>query len=90
MDTLKEILQKILDNATKKTDEELNSELSSLIRLTDSELKDILSIGITKPDLVKVIKEVKDATKSNHAKAIAINNLNGGMVALVSIVNKFL
>lgn len=90
MDDLNDILQNIVDKAEQQTEEELNKELSSLIRLTDNELKELLLIGINKTDLVQVIKEVKDATKNNHAKAIAINNINGGIEAVVGIVGKFL
>lgn len=90
MEDLDQLLQNIVNDAAEKTNQELESELSSLTRLTDPELKSILSTGITKKDLAQVIKECKSATKSNEDKVQALQNINGGVKAVVSIVGKFL
>jgi hypothetical protein len=46
--------------------------------------------GISKENLTLVLKEVKDDTKSNFAKATAILNINKGVDLLVGIAEKLI
>lgn len=82
---------KIAKEAANETDAQFSSKISGLTRLNDDELQSIImDTGISKQDLTAVLKEVKDATKSNLAKANAIKNISLGVDALVGIASKFL
>lgn len=82
---------KIAEEAAATTKSEFKSEISSLTRLSDADVTRIISeTGISKEELAGVLKEVKDPTKSNMAKAQAIGKINKGVAALVSIVKKLL
>jgi hypothetical protein len=59
--------------------------------LNDAETEKIISnSGISKQDLAKVLQEVKNALSSNEAKAQAIQNIDKGVSAMVSIVKKLI
>jgi len=82
---------KLVDAAAQITDDEFKNQFTNLTRLTDSETEKLINdTGISKEDLAKVLKEVKDATASNEQKAAAIQNINNGVSALVAIAKKFL
>lgn len=73
------------------TDENFKNQISSLTRLNDDEIESLIhETGISKENLVSVLIEVKDATKSNIAKANAINNINKGVDLLVGIASKLI
>lgn len=77
--------------ATESTNEQFKSEISSLTRLNDNEVeKIIMQTGISKLDLAAVLKEVKDATKSNSDKAKAIKNISKGMDVIVGFLAKLI
>ena len=81
----------IANEAGQATDAHFQNTISSLTRLNDSEISHLIhDTGISKQDLTAVLKEVKDATKSNNAKANAISNINKGVDLLVSIAEKLL
>ncbi|MFV2014963.1 MAG: hypothetical protein ACC656_06025 [Candidatus Heimdallarchaeota archaeon] len=90
MPTLDEILQDIVNTAAEQTEQKLGNQISSLTRMTENEIQELLSIGITKKDLARVIKECKDATKSNQNKNEAISKINGGINAIIQLVSKFI
>lgn len=74
-----------------ETDEYFKNKISSLTRLNDDEIEFLITeTGISKEDLATVLKEVKDATKSNEAKASAISNINKGVNLLVGIALKLI
>jgi hypothetical protein len=80
---------KIAEEAVNATDEKFKNQISSLTRFNDDEIEDlIMSSGISKVDLVAVLKEVKDTNKSNEQKAKAIKNITGGVNLLVGIALK--
>ncbi|TBX66139.1 hypothetical protein EZL74_11160 [Flavobacterium silvisoli] len=82
---------KIAENAANSTDEHFSNQISGLTRLNDNEIqKLIFDTGISKQDLVTILKEVQDATKSNEAKARAINNIDKGIQTLVAIASKLI
>jgi energy-coupling factor transporter ATP-binding protein EcfA2 len=82
---------KIANDAATATDAHFSSLISSLTRLNDDEIENvILETGISKQELASILKEVNDATKSNEAKATAINNIGKGMQTLVAIASKLI
>jgi len=87
---MSDLLRDLINEAAAQTDNELQSSISSLTRLNDAEIQEIMAEGISKQDLVKIIKEIKDATKSNRQKATTFNNINGGVEALIGIASKIL
>ena len=81
---------KLAEEAARETDEKFADKFSSLTRLNDEELEKIIEeTGISKKNLDKVLKEVKNATASNEAKAKAIQNVDKGVAVLVSIAKRF-
>jgi ribosome-binding protein aMBF1 (putative translation factor) len=83
--------ERLAKEAAQMADEEFKMEFSSLTRLNDSEIEKIIDeSGISKQDLAQVLKEVKNATASNEAKATAIKNINNGVEALIGIAKKLL
>ena len=81
----------ITNQAANAADAHFASQISSLTRLNDSDIeKLIFETGISKQDLASVLKEVKDATKSNEAKASAIRNIGKGLDVLVAIAGKMI
>lgn len=81
----------IAKKAGETTDEQFKNQISSLTRLNDSEIESLINdTGISKKDLANVIKEIKDATKSNTAKAQAIQKISKGVDALISIVGRLI
>ena len=82
---------KIIDDAARETDAQFESKISSLTRLNDAEIESIImETGISKQDLSSVLKEVKDTTKSNLAKANAIKNISKGVDVVIGIASKFI
>lgn len=83
--------EKLAKEAAGMADEQFTNEFAGLTRLNDAEIEKIINeTGISKQDLAKVLKEVKDATASNESKANAIKNINNGVSALVGIAKKLL
>jgi len=81
----------IAQQAGQATDEQFKNQISSLTRLNDDEIESLIhETGISKENLVSVLKEVKDTTKSNLVKANAINNINKGVGLLVGIASKLI
>ena len=69
----------------------LANQISSLTTLKDTEIAAIIEkSGIKREDFAAVLKEVKDATKSNAAKANAVAKINKGVASLVEIATKLL
>jgi hypothetical protein len=80
-----------IHEATKATNDHFASKISSLTHLNDVEIvKLIADTGISKQDLGQVLKEVKDSTKNNEQKAIAIRNIDCSIDLLVAIADKFI
>jgi hypothetical protein len=81
----------IANQAASNTDAHFANQISSLTRLNDAEIQHLIfETRISKQDLASVLKEIKDATKSNEAKVDSIKNISGGIEALVSIAGKFI
>jgi len=82
---------KLAKEAAQMADEHFESEFSSLTSLNDAETEKIINdSGISKQDLAQLLREVKNASSSNEAKAKAIQNIDKGVSALVSIVKKLI
>ena len=83
--------EKLAKEAAEMADEDFKAEFSRLTRLNDSEIEKIIDdTGISKEDLAEVLKELKDATASNEAKAKAIQNINNGVSALIGIAKRLI
>ena len=81
----------IAKEAGQSTDEQFISKISSLTRLNDDEIESLIKdTGISKKDLAAVLKEVKDSTKTNTAKAKAIQNISKGVDSLILLVGKLI
>ena len=78
--------KEILENAKEKTDHEFASEASSLIHLTDEEIKEITPEPLDREKFAELMTIVKDATKSNKEKAAAIRSINGLAEIAVSLL----
>jgi len=82
---------KIAREAGEETDEHFKNKISSLTRLNDNEIEFLVTeTGISNKDMANLLKEVKDATKSNSEKAAAISNINLGVEFLVGVASKLL
>jgi hypothetical protein len=82
--------EEILAKAKKATDDEFASQISSKIRLTDAEIKEIAPTELDKVNLAKLGKIVNDAAMSNEKKAEAIRNTVGLAEVAVGVISKFL
>jgi hypothetical protein len=83
--------EKLANDTGKETDEHFWDKISGLTRLHANEVESLINdTGISKEDLTAVLKEVKDATKSNLDKATAISNVNKSVDLLVGIAEKLL
>lgn len=75
--------------ATKVAIEEYSSEASSIIRLTQSEISEIINeASVDKRKLSELVSVVDDASKSNHEKAEAIRNTTGLAEVAASMIGK--
>ncbi len=82
---------KIASEADTLTNEKFKSEISNLTRLNNSDIENLISqTGVDKSELVKILKEIKDSTKSNNDKADAIKNIGKGLNVLIEIASKFI
>lgn len=82
---------KIANEAATATDEQFSNQISGLTRLNDEEIQSLIfDTGISKEDLVAVLKEIKNATKSNKSKANSISNIGKGLQVLVAIASKLI
>lgn len=82
--------EEIRKNAKVRTDDGFASEVSSLTRLTDEEIKKITPNALDKERLATLLGIVADATKSNKEKAKAIRNINGLAEIAVPLLLKLL
>jgi len=81
----------IAKDAANATDAHFSSQISSLTKLNDAQIQTLISeTGISKPNFAIVLKEIKDASKSNEAKATAIKNISKGLDVLVAIAGKLI
>jgi hypothetical protein len=83
-----EAVAKIAQNST---DTQFKNKMSSLTLLTDEDILSIVNdIGISKVDLVQVLKNVADSSSSNADKAEAIRGIDKGVNVLVALASRFL
>jgi len=80
--------EEIRRKAKEKSDAEFASTASSLTRLTDEEIKEITPNPLDKEKFSELMAIVKDATKSNEAKAQAIKNISGLANIAVKLLEK--
>ncbi len=79
----------IARSTQEETDDSFKGKISSLTSLKDSEIAALINdTGISKSDLVAVLKVIDDASKTNEAKAQAISNINKGIRAVVKIAER--
>lgn len=76
-------------NARQATNETFREEISTLIRLNDSDIRAIMnSANISNEEFLEIVKVVKDSTLSNHKKAEAIKHIDNGLRTLIGIAQK--
>ncbi len=81
----------LANDAANLTDKQFTNEISNLTRLNSSDIDELITNSkISKEDLVRLLKEIKNSTKSNNSKATAITNINKGVSTLVAIVSKLI
>ena len=80
--------EEIRKKAKKQTDGSFASKVSSLTRLTDAEIKEIIPNALDKERLATLLGVIADATKSNNEKADAIRNIDGLAEIVVPLLLK--
>jgi hypothetical protein len=80
--------QKLIDEAEKLTDEQTDSRLSSLIKLTDSELSELCPKKPDKVRLAELMMVVREAKNENEKRDKIIENINVFAGTIVGILNK--
>lgn len=80
----------IRSKAKTLTDNNFATNVSSLIRLTDAEIKAITPNNIDKERLATLFGIIGDNTKSNNEKADAIRSINGLAEIAVPLILKLL
>lgn len=82
---------KLLDEAEKLTNKQLQKRISSLTSLSDDKIAKIIKeTGISKTDIVEVLRIVSDARIKNNDKAQAIKKINGGLETLLKVSSYFI
>lgn len=82
---------KLAQNAANQSDKNFISELASLTDLKTSEIDSFIAeSNIINSNLIKVLQEIKDATKSNADKADVISNIENGVEFLISLASKII
>lgn len=82
---------KLVEDAQAITDEKFRERFSILTSLSEAEIGKVLkSTGISKENLATLLVEIKNATEYNDKLAKSINNIQGGVQALVAITKKLL
>ncbi len=82
---------KLVEDAQAITDEKFRERFSVLTSLSETEIGKVLkATGISKTDLASLLVEIKNATEYNDKLAKSINNIQGGVQALVAITKKLL
>jgi hypothetical protein len=82
--------ESVLKDAQKQTDDVFASRVSSLTRLTDTEIKEITPTAPDKEKLAKLMSIVADATLNNNAKAQQIKAITGLLEVAVPLLKKLL
>jgi len=83
--------KKLSEEAASLTDEQLKSKISSLSRLNDNDIEQLINeTGISKIDMVKVLNEVNNASRSNESRANSIKSISKGVDFLVGIIGKLI
>jgi len=82
------IWERIRKSAKRKTDKNFATEASSLTRLTNEEILKIAPKPVDREKFAELMTVVKDAAKSNKAKAQALRNIQGLAEIAVSLIAK--
>ncbi|MHC4154771.1 MAG: hypothetical protein ACYST6_07600 [Planctomycetota bacterium] len=82
------IWERIRKSAKRKTDKNFATEASSLTRLTNEEILKIAPTPVDREKFAELMTVVKDAAKSNQAKAQALRNIQGLAEIAVSLIAK--
>jgi hypothetical protein len=80
----------ILDKAEEMTNAELDTKISSLVRLTDDELRKLFPTKVDKEQLAKLMSVVKGATSENNKKKQIIKNISSYAGIVVKLLKKAL
>lgn len=80
--------QAILDQAERMTEEQMDSRISSLTRLTDSELSSLCPTKADKKKLAELMAIVKEATDENVKRQKIIDNISNFASIIIKIAGK--
>ncbi|MCG8313262.1 MAG: hypothetical protein MI976_08605 [Pseudomonadales bacterium] len=80
----------IIANAGNDSITEFSSKASSLVKLTNDEIKELIPEGVDQAKFAELMSVVDDTTKSNKEKADHIRNTVGFAEIAVNIVAKLL
>lgn len=82
---------KIAQDTQRETDAHFKGTISSLTSLKDSDIAVLITeTGISKLDLIEVLKVIDDTSRSNESKAQAIANINNGIRAIVKMAERII
>mgnify|MGYP001306966206 CR=1 FL=1 len=82
-------LDQAVENAVKRTNDELAGTISSLTRLTDVEIKKLFPTPADVAQLVELMKVVKSADDRNAKINRIIKNTRGMAGAILTLVERF-
>jgi len=81
---------KIIGEAAEKSIKEFADKASSHVKLTQTEIEEIIPQGLDKTKFAELIKVIKDSTKSNKEKAENIRNISGFAEMAANIIAKII
>jgi hypothetical protein len=79
---------KLMDDAEDMTLKQLDSRLSSLVRLKDSELNSLFPSKPDKEKLIRLMQIVRGATADNVKRKQLIDNISGLADTVVKLLGK--
>ena len=83
-----EDFDKILDEAGRMTDEQMNSKISSLTRLTDEELSTLFPKKPDKEKLARLMQIVRSAAAENIKQQQLIDNITSLAGTVLKVLGK--
>lgn len=81
--------ERIGEEAIKKTDEKFMNKISSLTRMTDSEIKELFPNNGDAKNLAELIEIVKSEENLNNKKANIVKNIEGFSETIIKLIDRF-
>ncbi len=80
--------ESILDEAERRTNEDLDSRISSLVRLTEAELQQLFPRKADKKRLAELMSIVRSATSENIKRRKMIENVERLAGTVIKLIGK--